>query len=193
MRGYFGIGVEGISKAMNMGNLFRSAHAFGASFAFTVAAAYSRTEGGKSDTSDSPAHMPFYSFPDVGSLLLPKGCALVGVELTEDSIELPSFHHPAQAAYVMGPERGSLSPELTTKCAYVVKIPTTFCVNVGIAGAIVMYDRTLQLGRFPRRPERPGGPTETLPEHVFGDPVSRSKLAAFEDTPPIRDSEKEAD
>src|SRR3546814_2552323 len=28
MRGYFGIGVEGISKPMNVGNLFRSAHAF---------------------------------------------------------------------------------------------------------------------------------------------------------------------
>ena len=36
MRGYFGIGVEGISKAMNLGNLMRSAHAFGASFFFTV-------------------------------------------------------------------------------------------------------------------------------------------------------------
>ncbi len=37
MRGYFGIGAEGISKAMNVGSLFRSAHAFGASFMFTVA------------------------------------------------------------------------------------------------------------------------------------------------------------
>jgi len=65
MRGYFAIGVEGISKAMNVGSLFRSAHAFGASFVFTVAAAYSRGEGGKSDTSDAPGNVPFYSFPDV--------------------------------------------------------------------------------------------------------------------------------
>lgn len=36
MRGYFGIGVEGISKSMNVGNLIHSAHAFGASFVFTV-------------------------------------------------------------------------------------------------------------------------------------------------------------
>jgi tRNA G18 (ribose-2'-O)-methylase SpoU len=27
MKGYFGIGVEGISKAMNVGTLFRTAHA----------------------------------------------------------------------------------------------------------------------------------------------------------------------
>ena len=35
MRGYFGFGAEGISKPMNMGNLVRSAHAFGAKFIFT--------------------------------------------------------------------------------------------------------------------------------------------------------------
>ncbi|MDE0409622.1 MAG: RNA methyltransferase, partial [Alphaproteobacteria bacterium] len=30
MKGYFGIGVEGLSKPLNAGNLFRSAQAFGA-------------------------------------------------------------------------------------------------------------------------------------------------------------------
>ena len=40
MRGYFGIGVEGINKPFNVGNLFRSANAFDASFVFTVAATY---------------------------------------------------------------------------------------------------------------------------------------------------------
>ena len=50
MRGYFGIGVERVSKPMNVGNLFRSAHAFGASFIFTIDAAYS-PRAAKSDTS----------------------------------------------------------------------------------------------------------------------------------------------
>ena len=45
MRGYFGFGAEGISKPMNMGNLVRSAHAFGAQFVFTVSAHYSVREG----------------------------------------------------------------------------------------------------------------------------------------------------
>ena len=39
-------------------------------------------------------------------------CKLVGVELIDDAIELPSFHHPKQAAYVLGPEMGSLSKEM---------------------------------------------------------------------------------
>ena len=174
MRGYFAIGVESISKAMNVGSLFRSAHAFGASFVFTVAASYPRGEGAKSDTSDAPGHVPFYSFPNVKSLLLPKDCTLVGVELTDDAVELPAFRHPAQAAYVLGPERGALSPKLSQRCEFVVKIPTRFSLNLGIAGAILMYDRLASLGRYPRRPERPGGPTEELTNHVFGDPKIRT-------------------
>ncbi|MCH8238143.1 MAG: hypothetical protein IIC06_08220 [Proteobacteria bacterium] len=46
---------------------------------------------------------------------------------------------------------------MTEKCAFVVKIPARFSLNVGIAGAIVMYDRIASLGKFPRRGERPGG------------------------------------
>lgn len=107
MRGYFGIGVERISNSMNVGSLFRSAHAFGAGFMFTIAANYPRKDGGRSDTSDAEAQLPFFSFPDVDSLILPRGCDLVGVEIVDDAIDLPSYHHPRCAAYVFGPERES--------------------------------------------------------------------------------------
>ena len=96
-------------------------------------------------------------------LLLPEGCQLVGVEITDDAVELPSFRHPARAAYVFGSERLSLSQEVLSRCQHVVRIPTGFSINVGMAGAIVMYDRMLTLGRFPARPVRPGGPEEPLP------------------------------
>lgn len=184
MRGYFGIGVEGISKAMNVGSLFRTAHAFGASFVFTVGAVYQRSDGGRSDTSDTPGHIPFYSFPDTSSLLLPEGCDLVGVELLDEAAELPSFRHPRQAAYILGPERGELSDDILERCAFTVKIPTSFCVNVGVAGAILMYDRQINLGRFPPRPLTPGGPVEDLPEHVHGDPVLRTRMEQYRDIPP---------
>ena len=173
MRGYFGIGAEGTSKAMNAGSLFRTAHAFGASFLFTIDAAYARREGGRADTSDAPGQVPLYEFPDVASLRLPEGCRLVGVELLDDAVDLPSFHHPLNAAYVLGPERGSLSPALVDRCDFVVRIPTRFCVNLAVAAAIVMYDRVVSLGRFAPRPVATGGPTEALPTHVHGGPVFR--------------------
>lgn len=171
MRGYFGIGVEKLSKAQNAGSLFRTAHAFGASFTFTVGAVYERRAIEKVDTSKSAAHVPLYEFGSHKDLSLPVGCDLVGVELTDDAIELPSFRHPLSAAYILGPERGSLSPELTGLCDFVVKIPTKFCINVGLAGALVIYDRMISIGRFADRPESPGGPTEPLPAPTFGPPL----------------------
>jgi tRNA G18 (ribose-2'-O)-methylase SpoU len=182
MRGYFGVGVEGLSKAHNAGSLFRTAHAFGAAFAFTVGAVYARREVEQTDTSKSFGHMPLYEFAGVADLRLPKGCRLVGVELADDAIALPSFRHPQAAAYVLGPERGSVSPELQALCDFVVKIPTRFCVNVGVAGALVLYDRMLSLGRFAPRPVAPGGPTEALKLPEFGAPlyVKRARRRAAE-------------
>src|SRR6185312_7094120 len=55
-RGYFAIGVEGVSKAVNLGNLMRSAHAFGANFVFTVGADEKAVEL-HHDTSTASAHM----------------------------------------------------------------------------------------------------------------------------------------
>ncbi len=173
MRGYYGVGVEGISKPMNVGAIMRTAHAFGASFVFTIGAVYAKREGGRSDTSDAPEHLPLHEYDALDDFRLPRGCKLVGIELIEESADLPSFRHPRQAAYVLGPERGSLSPALVERCDHVVKIPTRFCVNVGVAAAIVMYDRVLTLGRFPPRPMTPGGPVEALPGHVHGGPVLR--------------------
>ena len=168
MRGYFGIGVEGISKEMNLGNLFRSAHGFDASFVFTVNAAFNPKRA-RSDTSDTPGQVPLYQYDNAEALSLPHGCRLVGVELLDEAEGLPSFRHPRQAAYVLGPERGSLSPALVERCEFIVRIPTKFCINVATAGAIIMYDRLISLGRFARRPVSPGGAPETLPVHVAGE------------------------
>ncbi|MEM7170133.1 MAG: RNA methyltransferase [Pseudomonadota bacterium] len=175
MRGYFAIGAEGISKPMNLGNLLRSAHAFGASFFFTINPSFDAKEVGLSDTSAAAGHLPLYTYDDPLSLQLPRGCALVGVEFTEEAVELPSFFHPQAAAYVLGPERGSLSESLMARCDHLVKIPMKFCVNVGTAGAILMYDRLISQGRFARRPTNPRSAPEALPAHVSGAQIIRRK------------------
>ncbi len=160
-RGYFAIGAERMSKSLNLGNLMRSAHAFGASFTFTIGATYHALEA-YADTSKSQHHLPHYNWRSLDDIALPQGMKLVGVELVDGAIDLPSFRHPLRAAYVLGPERGSLSEPLLARCDYVVKIPTTFCVNVAMAGAIVMYDRVRSLARFADRPTREGGPAAPL-------------------------------
>jgi len=156
MKGYFAIGIERASKPMNTGNLMRSAHAFGAAFIFTVEAHY-RVHEARSDTSKTPHSVPWYDWSDIDAMELPKQCSLVGVELTDEAVDLPSFTHPRCAAYVMGPERGDLSAAMRAKCDHLIRIPTRFCVNVQIAGAIVMYDRLQSLEQFSARPIMPGG------------------------------------
>ena len=166
-RGYFAIGAERISKALNLGNLMRSAHGFGASFTFTIGATYVALEA-RADTSKGAQHLPHYDWPSVQEMTLPSGCRLVGIELLDTAIDLPSFHHPPRAAYVLGPERGSLSPALLERCDYVVRIPTNFCINLAMAGAIVMYDRVRSLGRFPPRPLGEGGASVSRPRNIAG-------------------------
>src|SRR5271163_4006572 len=174
MRGYFGVGVDGVSKPMNLGNLLRISHAFGASFFFTIDGHVKLTDA-QSDTSGAAGQMPVYQFRSTEEFRLPQGCTLVGVEITDDAVELPRFRHPLRAAYVFGSERMSLSPETLAACEFVVKIPTRFSINVGMAGAIVMYDRLVSLGGYPARPLMPGGGEELPPLHQWGAPIMRTR------------------
>ncbi len=170
MRGYFGIGIEGVSKPINVGNLIRTAHAFGASFVFTVGANCDLTASA-SDTSHTPNQVPTYHFESINAMRLPEGCSLVGVEIDEVSVMLPGFRHPRRAAYVLGMERIGLSDSMISHCDHLVQVPTTFSLNLATTGGIVMYDRMLSMRKFGERPVMAGGAVEPMPAHVFADPV----------------------
>ncbi|GAB5387312.1 MAG: RNA methyltransferase [Alphaproteobacteria bacterium] len=180
-RGYFGVGVESSSKLRNAGALLRTTHAFGGSFFFMLAPHISTAEVRKIDTSAGMDGLPVYDWDSPEDMALPTGCQLVGVELTEESIDLPTFRHPRRAAYILGPEKGSLSPAMQARCNYIIKIPMSFCINVAQAGAIVMYDRMISLGRFAERPVRVGAPTEELKPHIHGGRFSRKGRKARQD------------
>jgi hypothetical protein len=91
---------------VNLGNLLCSAHALGASFVFTTGAD-PRALQTHTDTSRASFHLPVYLWKSAAELDLPRACGLVGVGLLDEAVDLPSFAHPARAAYVLGPERGS--------------------------------------------------------------------------------------
>ncbi|MEM7446110.1 MAG: TrmH family RNA methyltransferase, partial [Pseudomonadota bacterium] len=73
---------------------------------------------------------------------------------------------------------------MIARCDHVVKIPTRFSINVSLAGALVLYDRLISLGRFAPRPVKPGGPTEELAPHFHG-------AAKFRTVPPEVEREDE--
>ena len=174
MKGYFGIGVERISKAMNAGAVMRTGHAFGADFSFFIGGPLSKNEISLSDTSNTENNLPTYFFEKPSDLLLPRACKLVGIEITEEAELLPSFKHPRMAAYILGSERLGLSQETLKLCDYIVKVPTKFSLNLALTGGIVLYDRISSLGNFSSRPLMPGGIKLENKSHNFGQPVIKN-------------------
>jgi hypothetical protein len=129
----------------------------------------------RADTSKADTHLTLYHWPSLAELALLKGCSLVGVEFLDQAADLPSFAHLLRAAYVLGPERGALSPELAARCQHLVRIPAAFSLNLATAGAIVMYDRLRAHGCFAARPVAEGADALPPSPHVQGAPRRRRR------------------
>jgi tRNA G18 (ribose-2'-O)-methylase SpoU len=141
VRGYFGIGIFDGKFPENLGGLWRSAHAFGADFIFTIGARYQRRHS--ADTTYAARHIPLWEFPDWNAFreMCPSESKIVGIELHEQAKDLPTFCHPQSAIYVLGAEDHGL-PEITMmNCDHILQIPSTLCLNVATTGSIVLYDR----------------------------------------------------
>ena len=165
MRGYFGIGAEEISKPINLGALMRTSHAFGASFFFTLNAHPKVREAYNSDTSRSFDHMPYYPYDSLDDAAAAERLRAGGRGADGrcgGAAALPASGRPPRMCW--GASAARYRRSCIARCAHVVKIPTKFCVNVGLAGALVMYDRLLAHGGYPARPIMPGGPPPDMTE-----------------------------
>ena len=138
---YFGIGIEGGKTKSNFETLWRSAVNFGASYIFTIGCRHSEHPA---DTVNSWKKIPSFSFKDVDDFLnhVPYRSSLIGVEIGECSESLSEFTHPKNAIYILGPEDGNLHQSIQDNCKAIVSIDSIYCLNVAVAGSIVMYDRT---------------------------------------------------
>jgi tRNA G18 (ribose-2'-O)-methylase SpoU len=144
VRGYFGIGIQNVKTEMNVGTLWRSASIMGASFIFTIGRRYKKQA---SDTMASWRHIPLYNYETFEEFYksLPYDCQLVGVELDETSVPVMQFKHPERCIYLLGAEDIGLSKEAIEKCHKIVQLPGDYCMNVSVAGSIIMYDRNLKI------------------------------------------------
>ena len=138
-RGYCGIGIVNGKFDANEGQLLRSAHCFGVDFLFTVGKRYLKQS---TNTTMAERHIPLFSYSDIDDMLKhrPYGCSPVCIELKPYSIELKTFNHPERAMYILGQEDGDL-PDSLCLLFPTIQIPTNYCLNVCVAGSIVLYDR----------------------------------------------------
>jgi len=139
---YFGIGIQNGKTPENLGVLWRTAQNLGASFIFTIG---NRYESQACDTHNAVKAMPYFHYQTFDDFFenLPKGARIVGVELTDDSEDLETFHHPRRCVYLLGAEDHGLSKIAMGKSHFLVKFKSEKSLNVAVAGSIVMYDRQL--------------------------------------------------
>lgn len=142
-RGYFAIGVEHPKNQDNIGTLMRSAFCFDAGLMFTIGRRFPKQ---CTDNVKSWRHIPIIEYADVLDFEahIPYACVPIGVELTDDARPLETFTHPERAIYLLGPEDGSLSKAAQAICRDIVQINVRYCLNLAVAGSILLYDRSMK-------------------------------------------------
>lgn len=156
-RSYYGIGIVGCKIGVNVGTLWRSAYNFGASFLVMIAPRYHKAHRlalrrQASDTVNARLHMPFFHYETFDAFLAgrPYDCPLITVEQVPESKPLETFTHPDKALYLLGAEDTGVPTYVLAKCQHVVSIQTHLCLNVAVAGSIVMYDRQMKQAKASR-------------------------------------------
>jgi tRNA(Leu) C34 or U34 (ribose-2'-O)-methylase TrmL len=145
-RGYYGIGIYQGKTVANLGTLWRSADVFSAHFIFTIGRKYKRQS---SDTTKAFRKIPLYNYADFATFYanMPYDCPLVGVEISGRSESIMSFVHPKRCIYLLGAEDNGLPREVMDRCHKLIQLPGRSCLNVAVAGSLVMYDRYIKSPR----------------------------------------------
>lgn len=139
-RGYFGIGIFNGKTASNIGTLWRSAYIMGASFIFTIG---ERIPHQASDTVKAWRNVPYFRYDSLEDFhkSLPFDCPVVGIENIPTSIPIKRYWHRPRCIYLLGAEDSGLSRDALAVCKETVILPGDVCMNVAVAGSLVMYDR----------------------------------------------------
>lgn len=140
-RGFFAIGIDGVKFNQNIGMLFRAAHAFGASYIFTIGHRYKTNQ---TDTTKASRHIPLMAFNSAEHFksCIPRETTIVLIQYdSKQSRSIHNFIHPERAIYILGSEDYGISTDVKQLGNTSIYIPTEQCLNVAMAGNIVLYDR----------------------------------------------------
>lgn len=144
MRGYFGIGIINGKCEANIGTLWRSANIMGAQFIFTIGKRYPKKQS--TDTMQTPRHIPLFEYETWEDFKknIPRDCEVIAIELDSRSKPIETMNHPERAIYLLGAEDRGIPIEVLQDCKRIIQLPGEHCLNVSVAGSIIMYDRCLK-------------------------------------------------
>ena len=135
------IALQRPSRPENIGGVFRAADVYGVKLVVLGGGELPPEPlGHPTDTTQAWRRIPTV-FADEVLDALPEACVTVAVERVAEATPLPDFEHPESAAYVFGPENGSLDEAVLHGCTHIVAIPGRTCSNLAAAVNVVLYDR----------------------------------------------------
>jgi tRNA G18 (ribose-2'-O)-methylase SpoU len=139
----FAVAAWEISKEHNVGTLVRTAHAAAAEEVILLGERDWNVEAART----AELYTRIVQLPaDPGALrahLAERRWDLVAVELAEGATPLFEAVYPPRPCFLLGAELGGLPPELVEAATLVVEIPQwglVPCLNLAVAGSIVVYD-----------------------------------------------------
>lgn len=143
-KGYYGIGIERGKTEYNYWTLFRTAQILDADFLFVIDARFKKHPA---DTMCAFRHIPVYSYNDFDDFNShrPYDCKLIGIEMTDNAIEVSKYYHNKKAIYLLGAEDNGLSAKALRTCDEIIKLHGKKSMNVSVAGSIILYDRFVKL------------------------------------------------
>jgi len=134
------VGLINPKNVSNVGGVIRAAHCFGTSKVLYTGTRYDRATRFQTDPKKAAGTMSVQHTTDIFKLI-PSGFYVVCIELAVGATALTQFSHPANAAYLFGPEDGTLSQDTIDRANSVVFIPSTSSLNLAAAVNVVLYDR----------------------------------------------------
>jgi len=139
----FALAAWEISKEHNVGSLVRTSHAAAAQEVILLGEREWNIEAARTaDLYTEIVQLP----ADTGSFrahVKKQRWNLVAVELTEDSTNLFDAEYPDRPCFLLGAEIGGVPQELLSDAELIVQIPQwglVPCLNLAVAGSIVVYD-----------------------------------------------------
>ncbi len=143
-RGLRHIAVAGwkTTKEHNVGSLVRTAHAAAAAEVLLVGEKEWNVPAAK-NSQDFTEIRFLEDEEDFLRYIRHQGYSLVAVELDERSVSLFEASYPENPCFLVGAERNGIPPGLLDAAELIVQIPQwglVPCLNLAVAGSIVLYD-----------------------------------------------------
>ena len=168
----FAVAAWEITKEHNVGTLVRTAHAAAADEVILLGDRDWNVEAAKtSELYTRIVQLP--ATPDaLRAHLRSRGWELVAVELAERSTNLFEARYPERPCFLLGAELHGLPTELLDEATLVVEIPQwglVPCLNLAVAGSLVVYDHLAKRHRAGEL-SRPDGGLSDEPSDADGNP-----------------------